>query len=486
MFDHKIRYFTETHISTWQVPFLAPYPDFLASGIILLVSAFLSCGAHISSWFNYTFTVVSFCVIIFIVTLGFSLASLENWSTEEGSFAPFGFSGIMAGTAICFHSFKGFNIITASNKKARNPQKAVPMAIAISFSLVTTAYILVSTVLTLMVPWHRLDPVSALADAFYQWGYSWAGFIVAVGSFCAIIMVLHSILFFLPRLIYAMAANRLFFQVFAHVHPRIQAPVVGTLVFGVLTALLVLVLDFYALVQFISFGALLTYTFMATSTIRLHFQKTSPPRSLCPVSSEPEANSSVPLQLVGNEHASGPEPGQLRPALRPCLGFLGECGHRTTMAWVLSLLVASAITLSGVLIFGNSALHLPHWGFILLSLLSGVTFLLSLTILAAHQQERLQDTFQVPMVPLTPALSILLMLKLSYLPWLCFFVWLLIGLAMYFSYGMRHSKENLQEPQEQASLHTPYGVAQCSLEEMVQAVQPPAQEPDCTEQPVGP
>ncbi|XP_058137756.1 cationic amino acid transporter 4-like [Dasypus novemcinctus] len=490
MFDYQIRYLTRTHISTWQVPFLAPYPDFLASGIILLASAFLSCGAHISSWLFHTFTVIKLCVILFIVIMGFSLASLENWSMKEGGFAPFGFSGIMAGSTICFLAFEGFGIITASSKKARNPRKAVPMAITISLGLVATAYILVSTVLTLMVPWHSLDPQSALADAFYQRGYSWAGHIVTAGSFCAIIMALPRILFFLPRRVYTMAADGLFFQVFARVHPRTQVPVMSTLVCGVLMALLALVLDLYALVQILFFGWLFTYTFVAASTIRLRFQKTSPPRSLGRGSPDLEANSSVPLQPVSDDHASGPEPGQLRQALRPYLGFLGECSQGTAVAWALGLLVASAITLNGVLIFGDSALHLPHWGYILLALLSGVTFLLSLTVLAAHQQENLQDTFQVPLVPLTPALSILLniclMLNLSYLPWLCFFVWLLIGLAVYFGYGIWHSKENLQEPQEQASVHTPYGVAQYSLEEMVQAMQPPAQEPDCTEQPIRP
>ncbi|XP_004453069.3 cationic amino acid transporter 4-like [Dasypus novemcinctus] len=452
MFNYQIRYLTETHLSTWQVPFLAPYPDFLASGIILLASAFLSCGARVSSWLNHTFTVINLCIILFIVIMGFSLASLENWNAEGNGFAPFGFSGIMARAAICLYAFGGIQLIAIYSREARNPRKAAPMAITISVSLVTTAYILVSTVLTLMVPWHNLDPQSALADAFYQLGYSWAGFIVTAGSFSAMITVLLWILFFLPRLVYAMAADGLFFQVFAHVDPRTQVPVTGTLVFGVLMALLALMLDFDALVQFISFGWLLTYTFVATSTIRLHFQKTSQPRPLGPASPDPEDNSSVPLQPASDEHASGPEPGQLRPALRPYLGFLGECSHGTAVAWALGLLVVSAITLSGVLTFGDSTLHLPHWGYILLVLVSGVTFLLSLAVLAAHQQERLQDTFQTPLVPLTPALSILLniclMLNLSYLTWLCFFGWLLIGLVVYFGYGIQHSKENLREPQE--------------------------------------
>lgn len=184
MFNHRIHNFTQAHIGTWQVPLLAHYPDFLAAGIILLASTFISCGARVSSWLNHAFSVVSLVLIIFIIILGFILARPHNWSAEEGGFAPFGFSGIMAGTATCFYAFVGFDVIAASSEEARNPKQAVPIAISISLSLVAGAYILVSTVLTLMVPWHSLNPDSALADAFYRRGYSWAGYIVAAGSIC--------------------------------------------------------------------------------------------------------------------------------------------------------------------------------------------------------------------------------------------------------------------------------------------------------------
>ncbi|EDK97467.1 solute carrier family 7 (cationic amino acid transporter, y+ system), member 4, isoform CRA_a, partial [Mus musculus] len=224
IFNHSIRNFTESHLGVWQVPFLAHYPDFLAAGILLVASAFVSCGARVSSWLNHTFSAISLIVILFIIVLGFILARPHNWSAEEGGFAPFGFSGILAGTATCFYAFVGFDVIAASSEEAKNPRWAVPMAIAISLSLAAGAYILVSTVLTLMVPWHSLDPDSALADAFYRRGYSWAGFIVAVGSICAMNTVLLSNLFSLPRIVYAMAADGLFFQVFARVHPRTQPP----------------------------------------------------------------------------------------------------------------------------------------------------------------------------------------------------------------------------------------------------------------------
>ncbi|XP_054974695.1 cationic amino acid transporter 4 [Sorex araneus] len=491
IFSHRLRNFTEVHVGVWQVPFLAHYPDFLAAGILLVASAFVSCGARVSSWLNHTFSAISLVVILFIIVLGFILARPHNWSAEEGGFAPFGFSGIMAGTATCFYAFVGFDVIAASSEEARNPQRAVPLAIAISLGLAAGAYILVSTVLTLMVPWHSLDPDSALADAFYRRGYSWAGFIVAAGSICAMNTVLLSNLFSLPRIVYAMAADGLFFQVFAQVHPRTQVPVVGILVFGVLMALLALLLDLEALVQFLSIGTLLAYTFVASSIIVLRFQKAPPSSSPGLASPGPmtkEYNSfSDHIQLVDSE---APEPGQLRPALRPYLSFLGACGPGVAVAWALGILVASAITLGCVLVFGKSTLHLPYWAYTLLLLLSVTVFLLSLLVLGAHQQQRQEDTFQIPFVPLLPALSILLniclMLKLSYLTWLRFSIWLLIGLVVYFGYGIRHSKENQREwPGLTDSRYVVFPDG--SLDESVQAVQPPsqatAQEPDSVEQP---
>ncbi|XP_037679601.1 cationic amino acid transporter 4-like [Choloepus didactylus] len=491
IFGHHIRNFTKTYVDEWQVPFLAPYPDFLATAILLLSSVLISCGARVSSWLNHTFSAISLGVILFTTVLGFILARPENWSSEEGGFAPFGFSGILAGTATCFYAFVGFDVIAASSEEAQNPRRAVPKAIAFSLGLAATAYILVSTVLTLMVPWHSLDPDSALADAFYLRGYSWAGIIVAVGSICAMNTVLLSNLFSLPRIAYAMAVDGLLFQVFAHVHPRTQVPVAAILVFGFLMATLALLLDLEALVQFLSIGTLLAYTFVAASVIVLRFRTASPPSSPGPASPSPgtkePSSFSDRLQLVA------PEPGRLRPALRPYLGFLDRYGHGTAVAWALGLLVASAVTLGCVLNFGDSVLHLPRWGYILLLLSSGVVFLLSLAILGAHQQQHRQDIFQVPLVPLTPALSILLniclVLQLSHLTWLRFCIWLLIGLTVYFTYGFWHSKQNLPESSGLAAARYvvfPNG----TLVETVQAVQPPcqppAQEPGHTEQPAKP
>uniref|UniRef100_A0A8D2KYI2 Solute carrier family 7 member 4 n=1 Tax=Varanus komodoensis TaxID=61221 RepID=A0A8D2KYI2_VARKO len=470
IFDHRIKNFTETHVGAWHVPFLARYPDFLASGILLVATAFISFGARISSWVNHVFSAISMGVILFILVVGATLARPQNWGAEEGGFAPYGISGVMAGSATCFYAFVGFDVIATCSEEARNPQRAIPRAIAVALSLAMGAYILVSVVLTLMVPWHSLDPDSALADAFYRRGYAWAGFIVAAGSICAMNTVLLSNLFSLPRIVYAMAEDGLFFQVFSRVHPRTQVPMVAIAVFGILMSALALIFDLEALVQFLSIGTLLAYTFVAASVIILRFQRAKGRTG----AAEPKEYESFSdkLQLVSKEKVQHlREPGQLKAAFEPYLNFLGDFYPGEVVTVAVIVLMVSALCLSSILVFGRDQLHLPTWSYALLALLFSLAFVLSLLLISVHEQQQSTETFQVrgplPLVPLTPALSIFiniyLMLRLHYMTWLRFSVWLAAGEKSFMWYqkkyregaGKAHSKTGVLQPERPPSRSHP-------------------------------
>jgi APA family basic amino acid/polyamine antiporter len=64
-------------------------------------------------------------------------------------------------------------------------------------------------------------------------------------------------------------------------------------------------------------------------------------------------------------------------------------------------------------------------------------------VLRKQEPDRLRP-FRAPWVPLTPIISILaclyLMIQLPLITWIRFGLWLLLGLAIYFSYGVRNSR----------------------------------------------
>jgi APA family basic amino acid/polyamine antiporter len=63
-------------------------------------------------------------------------------------------------------------------------------------------------------------------------------------------------------------------------------------------------------------------------------------------------------------------------------------------------------------------------------------------VLRKKQPER-PRSFRVPFVPLVPILSIvccvILMMGLPLLTWIRFFVWLAIGMVVYFTYSRHHT-----------------------------------------------
>ena len=100
-----------------------------------------------------------------------------------------------------------------------------------------------------------------------------------------------------------------------------------------------------------------------------------------------------------------------------------------------------------------------------------LSFLLFILIfcLLLQPRSKAKISFRVPFVPLVPCLAIFaniyLMMKLSIATWVRFFIWLFIGLFIYFFYGIRNSSENISSRESSTKndsdrLESSYGTIQ--------------------------
>ena len=219
----------------------------------------------------------------------------------SGGFLPYGFSGVIAGTATCFYAFVGFDAIATTGEEAINPQRNIPLAIVFSLLICCIAYLCVSATLTLMVPYFLLDKSAPLPVAFASGGIEWAKWPVGIGAVCALTASLlgifssrHIIEFYdmnfqvrsdietkkgcmfpLPRVVYAMADDGLIFRGLANINEKTKTPVIATLSMASLAALLAAIFDIKELVDFMSIGTLMAYTLVAASVMILRYRESS-------------------------------------------------------------------------------------------------------------------------------------------------------------------------------------------------------------------
>ncbi|XP_075426925.1 solute carrier family 7 member 14 [Ascaphus truei] len=249
------------------------YPDLLALVIAVVVTIIVALGVKNSVGFNNVLNVVNLAVWVFIMIAGLFFVNGKNWS--DGQFLAHGWSGVLKGAATCFYAFIGFDIIATTGEEAKSPNTSIPYAITASLITCLTAYVSVSVILTLMVPYYMIDTESPLMEMFVAHGFYAAKYIVAIGSVAGLTVSLFGSLFPMPRVIYAMAGDGLLFRFLAHVSSYTETPVVACIVSGFLAALLSLLVSLRDLIEMMSIGTLLAYTLVSVCVLLLRYQPES-------------------------------------------------------------------------------------------------------------------------------------------------------------------------------------------------------------------
>ena len=258
--------------------------DFPAIVVTAVATVILVRGIKESASFNAAMVVLKVAIVLLVIGLGVFYVDAKNWQP----FAPYGMTGVsffgktlfgqsdaagqpigmLAGAALIFFAYIGFDSVSTHAEEARNPQRDVPIGIITSLILCTVLYIAVTAVLTGMVPYNRLDINAPVADAFKQKGLTWAQLLISLGAVAGITSVVLVTMLSQARVLLAMARDGLLPQsFFGAVHPRFHTPWKSTIVTGMFVGTTAALLPIDVLLTLVNIGTLLAFVIVCSAVL---------------------------------------------------------------------------------------------------------------------------------------------------------------------------------------------------------------------------
>lgn len=254
-----------------------------AVAVSLLITYVLLRGIRQAANTNLVMVVVKVAVVIFVIAVGGFFIDTDNWSpfipmqrlNSQGDMA-FGYSGIMAGAAYVFFAYIGFDAVNTQAGEAKNPKKDVPFGLIVSLLVCTILYILVSLTLTGMVNYTDIDITAPIAAAFGDHGLGFAVWLISIAAVAGLTSVLLVNILAQSRLFLAMSKDGLLpKRLFGEIHPRYQTPFKGTLLTGLVVAVVAGVTPIEAIAKLVNIGTLFAFTMVCIAVLVMRYRNPS-------------------------------------------------------------------------------------------------------------------------------------------------------------------------------------------------------------------
>ena len=260
------------------------YANLPAILIVAIITIILVKGIQESATFNATMVGIKVAAVIFVIIVGIMYIDKANWHP----FAPYGWTGLnffgkhiagmknaggepvgmLAGAAIIFFAYIGFDSVSTHTEEAKNPQRDVPIGIVVSLIVCTILYIAVVAVLTGMVKYDQLDINAPVSLAFKTKGIGWAEAIIACAGVAGITSVMLVMMLSGPRVFLAMARDGLVSRkFFGDVHPRFRTPWRSTILIGCGVILMAGFLPLDALLLLTNIGTLFAFVIVCSAVL---------------------------------------------------------------------------------------------------------------------------------------------------------------------------------------------------------------------------
>ena len=510
-------------LSPWltKLPLTTFGPDYtccpLSMVIIAVCTVILVTGVKESTRFNTAMTILNLSILSFVLLSGSPSVSIDNWTPVF----PNGITGMARGAGLVFFSYLGFDMVACLAEECKDPNRNMPLGIIGSLTVSMSIYVAVSLVVVGMAPISLLGEDVPIVNALVANACCthqqqllpdastaclhlasascrpiqlrrvvqfYGSRLVSFGAIFGLTTSTFACLMGQPRINFAAAVDGLLFPFFAEVHPRTGVPTTGTIVTGVLTALIACFVDLESLANAISLGTLQVFSFVNAGVILLRMRPTTASMlDIHPIAEDSDS-------FVAASPLSGSllrSPMVQNPAAEAVLQSLGlqkqtslEIKRFVEKRDSIRLLRASStsvpITVADngskpiwlVLFFTLSATiasailnHSPPSGGGKLSMgwiavWGCVVIMIAATLLLyLMPQSPPPDTFICPMVPAIPlaglASNAYMMGSMPLSTWKLISLWLFLGLILYLGYGIHHSELKKQSmgssnPQQQS------------------------------------
>ena len=240
--------------------------DLPAFGIVCLITAVVFVGIKESRSLSNIMVIIKLCVIFLVIVLGAYYVNPANWSP----FTPNGFSGILKGVSAVFFAYIGFDAISTTAEECKDPQRDLPRGMIYSLIICTILYVLLALVLTGMVSYKELNVGDPLALVFEQRGLHWIAGIVAFSAIIATASVLLVFQMGQPRIWMSMSRDGLLPKIFSKLHPKFKTPSFSTILTGVLVAVPALFLNLSTVLSLTSIGTLFAFVLVCGGILVLN------------------------------------------------------------------------------------------------------------------------------------------------------------------------------------------------------------------------
>jgi len=254
--------------------------NLLAFLIVALITIVLVWGIKESAGFNAVMVGIKIVVLLFFIGALFYFVSPSKMATNWRPFQPMGWGGTLAGAAVVFFAYIGFDAVSTVAEETKNPARDLPIGIIASLIICTIFYVVVAAVFTGAMPYPDLvkrlateqaEPLTmALNHVAPQ--ARWASAVVAFGSVIAHTAVLLVFQLGQPRIFFSIARDGLLPPVFAKVHPKFKTPHVTTILTGVVVGGFAAVMSIDEMVDLTNIGTLFAFVLVCVGIIILRYK----------------------------------------------------------------------------------------------------------------------------------------------------------------------------------------------------------------------